>query len=141
MIQATKQRIYTEHSSRALPGVPLVCCRITQLYDDGACVYFYFCMKISCVAEPSHVFSAIERSARQEILDNGGSLSHHHGLGKLRSPFVRQIYSQGYIDTLVSIKGAIDPNNTFGARNGVFSMMHTQETKTSNAEIDQDFSS
>jgi len=67
------------------------------------------------------VFSAIERSARQAILDNGGSLSHHHGLGKLRSLFVRQIYSKGYRDALACMKEAIDPMNTFGARNGVFS--------------------
>ena len=121
VVQATKQRIFSEHKSRALPGVPFICCRITQLYDDGACVYFYFCMQISGVVEPSHVFADIERSARQEILKNGGSLSHHHGLGKLRSPFVHQIYSQGYIDALIAMKKAIDPTNTFGARNGVFS--------------------
>lgn len=125
VIRSTKQRIFSEHKRRALPGVPFVCCRITQLYDDGACVYFYFCMNISCVAKPSDVFSIIERAARQEILDNGGSLSHHHGLGKLRSPFVCQVYSQGYIHALLAMKEAIDPTNTFGARNGVFSVMDT----------------
>ena len=123
VIQATKQRIYSEHKCRALPGVPFVCSRITQLYDDGACVYFYFCMQISGIADPSTVFSDIERAARQEILNNGGSLSHHHGLGKLRSPFVDQIYTQGYLDTLVAMKKAIDPGNIFGARNGVFSKL------------------
>jgi alkyldihydroxyacetonephosphate synthase len=120
VVEATKKRIHSEHKSRALPGVPFVCCRITQLYDDGVCIYFYFCMQMSGVAEPSDVFSMIERSARQEILDNGGSLSHHHGLGKLRSSFVPQIYSQGYMDSVVAVKEALDPNNTFGARNGIF---------------------
>jgi len=123
VIQATKHRIYAEHKCRALPGVPFVCSRITQLYDDGACVYFYFCMQISGITNPSTVFSDIEQAARQEILNNGGSLSHHHGLGKLRSSFVDQIYTQGYLDTLFAMKKAIDPGNIFGARNGVFSKL------------------
>ena len=131
VIQSTKERIHTEHRNRSLPGVPFVCSRITQLYDDGACVYFYFCMQISGVAEPSEVFSSIESSARQEILDNGGSLSHHHGLGKLRSPFVDQIYSEAYTGALVAMKEALDPHNTFGARNGVFSLL-------SNGQHDED---
>ncbi|KAL7554380.1 hypothetical protein ACHAWF_017846 [Thalassiosira exigua] len=121
VIAATKNRIVSEHKRRALPGTPFVCCRITQLYDDGACIYFYFCMQTSGVAEPSSTFSAIEKSARQVILDNGGSLSHHHGVGKLRSSFVEQIYSQGYIDSVIAVKKALDPTNTFGARNGIFS--------------------
>jgi alkyldihydroxyacetonephosphate synthase len=121
----TKHRIYFEHKRRALPGTPFVCCRITQLYDDGACVYFYFCMSISGVAEPSRAFSEIEKSARQEILINGGTLSHHHGLGK-RTTLMGEIYTPGYVNALISMKEAIDPTNTFGARNGVFLMMHAQ---------------
>ena len=79
-------------------------------------------MNINGVAGSSDVFSAIERSARQTILDNGGSLSHHHGLGKLRSNFVGQIYAQGYLDSIVAMKEALDPMNTFGARNGMFAI-------------------
>ena len=118
----TKQRIYMEHRSRALPGSPFVCCRITQLYDDGACVYFYFCMDISGVKNPSNIFAEIEHSARQEILIQGGTLSHHHGLGKRTGTLTRQIHSSGYVQALISVKKAIDPKNTFGARNGVFSV-------------------
>jgi len=88
-------------------------------------------MQISGVVEPSDTFSDIEKAARQEILDNGGTLSHHHGLGKLRSSFVPQIYSQGYIDSLIAMKKAIDPSNTFGVRNGVFFLANTQGEKRS----------
>ncbi|KAL9182467.1 hypothetical protein ACHAXT_013119 [Thalassiosira profunda] len=127
VIDATKRKIHSEHRSRSLPGAPFVSCRITQLYDDGACIYFYFCMQIGGVERPSSIFSEIEHSARQTILDNGGTLSHHHGLGKLRPAFVPQIYSQGYISTVLTVKAAIDPDNTFGARNGVFAMMKSSD--------------
>jgi len=121
VVMATKKRIYEEHKNRSLPGKPFVCSRITQLYDEGACVYFYFCMNSDGVLEPSNVYGEIELCARQEILNNGGSLSHHHGLGKLRSQFVSQIFNDGYVNSLIAIKKAMDPMNTFGARNGVFS--------------------
>jgi alkyldihydroxyacetonephosphate synthase len=119
LIDKTKERIRTEHRKRSLPGAPFVCSRVTQLYDEGACVYFYFCMDIRGVSDPSKTFSSIEECARQEILDAGGSLSHHHGIGKLRAPFVRQVYSDEYVNSIVAIKNALDPNNVFGARNGV----------------------
>ncbi|KAL3804981.1 hypothetical protein ACHAWO_001839 [Cyclotella atomus] len=119
LVDKTKQRIRTEHRKRSLPGVPFICSRVTQLYDEGACVYFYFCMNIRGVSDPSKTFSSIEVCARQEIIAAGGSLSHHHGIGKLRAPFVRQIYSNEYVNSMVAIKNALDPNNVFGARNGV----------------------
>ena len=119
VIDRTKQRIEFEHRKRALPGTPFVCCRVTQLYDEGVCVYFYFCMNINGVTNPSRTFASIEECARQEILDSGGSLSHHHGVGKLRAPFICQIFSYEHLNTITAIKNAVDPNNIFGARNGV----------------------
>lgn len=70
--------------------------------------------------DPRDVFSEIEESARKEILNNGGSVSHHHGIGKLRSSFVPEVYSDGYLDSMDALKTALDPANVFGARNGVF---------------------
>jgi alkyldihydroxyacetonephosphate synthase len=81
-------------------------------------------MNINGVTDPSKTFASIEECARQEILDTGGSLSHHHGLGKLRAPFVRQIYSDEYMDSIIAIKNALDPKNIFGAGNGVLHNHH-----------------
>ncbi|EJK66139.1 hypothetical protein THAOC_12956 [Thalassiosira oceanica] len=133
LVAATKDRVQFEHRHRALPGEPFICSRITQLYDEGVCVYFYFCMQIKGVSNPSVVFSEIEHIAREEILSNGGSLSHHHGLGKVRSSFVSQIYSQAYIDTLTAIKNSIDERNVFGAANGIFgSKMYSSSIEHTN---------
>ena len=37
------------------------------------------------VSNPTAVFSALEEAARDEIILAGGSLSHHHGIGKTRA--------------------------------------------------------
>ena len=118
IIRATKERIKREHRLRSLPGEAFVGSRVTQLYHEGACLYFYFCMNIRGVANPSSVFAEIEHAARQEILDNGGSLSHHHGIGKLRADFTNEMDSDAYHSLILSLKQSVDPTNVFGVRNG-----------------------
>jgi alkyldihydroxyacetonephosphate synthase len=118
IIRATKERIKREHRLRSLPGEAFVGSRVTQLYHEGACLYFYFCMNIRGVANPSSVFAEIEHAARQEILNNGGSLSHHHGIGKLRADFTNEMDSDAYHSLILSLKQSVDPTNVFGVRNG-----------------------
>ncbi len=63
------------------------------------------------------VFSEMEHAARDEVLKSGGSLSHHHGIGKIRRDFLPQIMSPGMMDWQRQIKTAVDPANVFGAGN------------------------
>jgi hypothetical protein len=56
------------------------CSLFLQLYDTGACVYFYFGFIFKGLKNPSQTFSEVEHDARDEILKCGGSLSHHHGM-------------------------------------------------------------
>lgn len=120
LIKKTKERIRYEFQQRLLPGRPMISARVTQLYDNGACVYFYFCMNFENVPNPSDVYGKIEHCAREEILKQGGSLSHHHGIGKLRAPFMNNVNSKFLQSTLLNMKKSIDPNNIFGAQNGCF---------------------
>ena len=120
VVHSTKRRIKKEHASRYLPGKPFIGCRVTQLYHEGVCLYFYFCMNFENVNNASHIFAEIEEAAREEILAQGGSLSHHHGVGKLRARFLKDIQSPALRSTIQSIKLAMDPDNVFGGRNGPF---------------------
>jgi len=117
-----KQRIREEHKNRLLPGLPFIGCRVTQLYHEGACLYFYLCINVENVRNPSAVFSEIEHAARHEILKKGGSLSHHHGIGKVRAEFNSKMDSVPFRTALYSLKESLDPGNLFGARNGAFAV-------------------
>lgn len=112
-----KARIHEEHKIRHLPGKPLVSCRVTQLYETGVAVYFYFAYYYEGVLEPSKVYKEIEDAAREEIMLAGGSLSHHHGVGKLRTKFLDKAWSNTALEWRRDIKRAIDPNNIFGCGN------------------------
>ncbi len=120
LISATKDRIKEEHFARLLPGEPFVGCRVTQLYHEGVCLYFYLCMSFDGVKNASSVYSDMETAVREEILKQGGSLSHHHGIGKHRAQQMAGRMSPAFARTLNDIKGSIDEDNIFGARNGPF---------------------
>jgi alkyldihydroxyacetonephosphate synthase len=121
LCEAVKQRIRDEHAARRLPGKPFVTCRVTQLYPTGVCVYFYFAFYFKGVpGDPSALYAEIEHAARDEVLARGGSLSHHHGIGKIRQPFLGRIASPGLLAGARELKRALDPTNVFGAGNQLF---------------------
>jgi len=79
--------------------------RVTQLYETGACVYVYLTLahggnRPNIVEE----YSAVEDAARDECMLAGGSISHHHGVGKLRKQFMPRTMPQMAIDWQRDIK-------------------------------------
>jgi len=117
LCENVKQRVWQEHTKRGLPGIPFITCRVTQLYDTGVCIYFYFAFLSKGVDNASQVYSEIEHIAREEILASGGSLSHHHGVGKLRQDFLGEILSQTALDWRRRLEESVDPKNIFGCGN------------------------
>ena len=117
LIQNVKQRLWQEHAKRGLPGRPFVSARVTQLYDTGVCVYFYFAFYHRGVENASEVYAELERAAREEILRSGGSLSHHHGVGKLRQRFLPAVFSPTALAWREGLKRSIDPDDLFGCGN------------------------
>ena len=112
-----KRRLTDEFAARSLPGVPFITCRITQLYQTGVAVYFYFGFYHKGVDHPDAVYAELEHAARDEILASGGSLSHHHGVGKIRRDYLPRVFSPASIAWAADMKRAIDPGNTFGIAN------------------------
>ena len=83
LCQRVKRRIHLECDSHTILR-RFVTCRVTQTYDSGACVYFYFAFNyLGARGDPVHLYEEVENAARDEILTCGGSISHHHGVGKV----------------------------------------------------------
>ncbi|XP_045560359.1 alkyldihydroxyacetonephosphate synthase, peroxisomal [Salmo salar] len=117
LCQNVKERIVRECRERGVQFQPLTSCRVTQTYDSGACIYFYFAFNYRGLADPVHTYQQVEHAAREEILANGGSLSHHHGVGKLRKEWMKDSISNVGVGMLKSVKEYVDPENIFGNRN------------------------
>jgi alkyldihydroxyacetonephosphate synthase len=116
-VTETLQELHHQHH---LPGKPYLSYRISQTYHTGVCLYFMFAVYVKGVPQPEVICGEIEHHLRQAIMENGGSISHHHGVGKIRQAFLKDTLSPGSIQLLQQIKQASDPQNIFGIRNNVF---------------------
>ena len=119
VIEAVEKLAFAKHEEYGLPGRPYVSPRITQLYHTGVCIYFTHGFYTKGIDNPDIIFSEIEKELRQAILDAGGSLSHHHGIGKLRREFMDRTISPAGTEMIKELKQASDPQNIFGIRNNV----------------------
>ncbi|HYR92003.1 MAG TPA: FAD-binding oxidoreductase [Terriglobia bacterium] len=117
LYENVKRRLNEEFKRRGLPGKPAITARVTQIYRTGVCIYFYFAFYYKGVPNPHEVYLELENIARDEILKSGGSLSHHHGVGKLRRAFLPRIMSETALQWKRELKKSLDPTNVFGAGN------------------------
>ncbi|KAL3272801.1 hypothetical protein HHI36_014261 [Cryptolaemus montrouzieri] len=101
----------------------LISCRMTQTYDAGCVIYFYFAFSHEGVSDPVETYHQIESIARNEILANGGSISHHHGVGKLRKKWYPETVSETGVRLYWAAKNELDPKNIFATNNFVKSKL------------------
>ncbi len=80
----------------------------SHAYLDGACLYFTFAGK------PQDDIVGLYRGAwdvvTRVVLEHGGAISHHHGVGRNRARFVSDALASGY-PLLTLLKEALDPSN------------------------------
>lgn len=118
MCTAVERALAAECTARGVIGTPYLSYRVTQTYHAGACVYFTMGFSARGLADRAAAFDEIETVLRQVILDHGGSLSHHHGVGKIRQSFLPQVHSATGIELVRAAKRSVDPGNVFGIGNG-----------------------
>lgn len=118
--QAATKTLFDLHKKHNIPGVPYMSYRIPQIYHTGVAIYFMFGMYIKGIDNAEELFGNIEHQIRQSIMDNGGSISHHHGVGKLRKDFIKYTLSDSSINVIKDMKTSLDPKNIFGIKNNVF---------------------
>ena len=80
-------------------------------YINGTNMYFVYNYNINCAPEDElRVYHhPIQRIIVEETLKLGGSMCHHHGIGKYRSEWTKQEHGSAYY-MLETLKKAFDPN-------------------------------
>lgn len=117
MCERVENAIIRKAGQLGIQHKPFLTYRLTQAYQSSACIYFYLGIYYKGLDAPSDLFSQLEHVARKEILDCGGSLSHHHGIGKLRQSYLQDIESPLSLSLKDSVKDILDPNNCFAVGN------------------------
>ena len=83
-------------------------CHLSHSYIEGACVYFTFAANPP-EEEFEDTYRGLWAAGQTAAIAAGASLSHHHGVGYSRAPFMRQALGNG-LDVLRTVKKALDPN-------------------------------
>lgn len=115
--ERVKQNIHKDCKRLGIKYPPIIMVRLTQVYDGGAVLYFYFGFNWAGLADPVKIYGEVEHNAREVILKCGGAISHHHGVGKLRKEFMAKAVGETGIKMLQTAKNALDPQNIFGNGN------------------------
>ena len=80
----------------------------SHAYPEGASIYFTFAGASSDDSAALERYDETWRSALRAVVDSGGTLSHHHGVGRSKAPMMRR--EQGVaVDIVRGIKGSLDP--------------------------------
>jgi alkyldihydroxyacetonephosphate synthase len=86
----------------------VVMCHISHSYTEGASLYFTYIFPRALDREIAQ-WQAIKNAATEAILANGGTISHHHGVGEDHLPWIAQEKGELGIDILRAIKRTVDP--------------------------------
>lgn len=88
-------------------------------YVNGTNIYFVYAFKVADVApeeEMARYHDPLNKIIVEETLKHQGSISHHHGIGKARAPYIKQEYGSSY-PLLKKLFLCFDPQNTMNAGN------------------------
>jgi alkyldihydroxyacetonephosphate synthase len=100
----------------SIEGTLVASAHQSHAYPDGACLYFTFAGRPPTDGAAGAVANAAETYYRRAwdavmstTLANGGSISHHHGIGLNRGRHLARALGPAY-GVLLAVKSALDPN-------------------------------
>jgi alkyldihydroxyacetonephosphate synthase len=93
----------------AAAGTPgLVMCHVSHVYETGASLYFTFVAR-QREDDPIGQWHAVKRAASEAIVAGGGTITHHHAVGRDHAPWMRAEVGAGGLDALTALKAELDP--------------------------------
>lgn len=94
---------------RSVEGVILASAHASHFYPQGVCFYFTF-GGVAINDEPYEFYSSVWDAAMRACIEAGGSISHHHGIGLMRSSWLPAELGTRF-EVLKKIKETLDPND------------------------------
>jgi len=79
----------------------------SHFYPQGTNLYFIFIAKMKNIKE----YIKFQEGIIDRIKSHGGSLSHHHGIGKMIAPWMQEHLGREQLEALRALKRHFDPNN------------------------------
>ncbi len=93
----------------AVPGTLAGSAHQSHAYVDGACLYFSLRGDVA-VENRAEWYREAWDAANAVLIKYGAALSHHHGVGLLRAPYMKEALGSAF-PLLEAVKTALDPDN------------------------------
>jgi alkyldihydroxyacetonephosphate synthase len=97
-----------EVTEKALEGDGSVTCRLTHVYPDGAAPYFTVLAPARRGDELAQ-WKDVKAAASEAILAAGGTITHHHAVGRDHRPWYDRQRPDPFAEALRAAKAAVDP--------------------------------
>jgi alkyldihydroxyacetonephosphate synthase len=93
----------------AAQGTPgLAFCHLSHAYPDGASLYFTFISRARH-GEEIEQWRAVKRAACEAIVATGGTITHHHAVGRDHAPYMGAEVGREGLEALRAMKEQLDP--------------------------------
>jgi len=86
-----------------------IMCHLSHSYHSGACLYFTFAFAPAPGTEPVPQYDTVKSAVQQAFLDNGGTLSHHHAVGREHARWLAEDISPAGSEVLAALFAGVDP--------------------------------
>jgi alkyldihydroxyacetonephosphate synthase len=90
-------------------GGGVITCRFTHVYPDGPAPYYTFVAPGRAGAELEQ-WTKIKAAASDALIANGGTITHHHAVGRLHRPWWEKERSSLFESALSAAKDKLDPS-------------------------------
>ena len=87
----------------------LAMAHFSHAYGDGCSLYFTFTGAARTPEEGLASYDAAWRAALDAAVTEGATITHHHGVGLLKAPWLQEELGEGGLDLLRQVKCAWDP--------------------------------
>jgi alkyldihydroxyacetonephosphate synthase len=88
-----------------------IMCHLSHSYHSGACLYFTFAFVFG--DDPIREYDTVKSAIQQAFVDNGGSISHHHGVGLEHAPWLEDDISTEGVAVMRGLFTSADPGRNF----------------------------
>jgi len=83
-------------------------CRFTHVYPDGPAPYYTW-FGMGAQGSETSQWAEIKAAASEAVLGAGGSITHHHAVGRMHRPQYDRQRPDRFADALRAAKQAVDP--------------------------------
>ena len=100
-----------------IPGVVAVSAHSSHAYRTGINLYFSFAAAAEDPMDLEPIYLDCWKHIMEKTAECGGGIAHHHGIGRVRKPYLVHDLGESGLALLRSVKGALDPKGLLNPGN------------------------